>query len=132
MGIQYLPLDPTLTFGVRAGANFSFGDVPFYLRPFVSLRGVQVMRYQGEQTAEIEAELRWQFWQRWSLVTFGGAGAAWSESDGSGDRLEVASGGLGLRYELAERYGLHVGLDLAFGPDSPIVYVQFGSAWMRP
>jgi hypothetical protein len=26
-----------------------------------SLRGVQALKYQGEQAAEAEAELRWQF-----------------------------------------------------------------------
>ena len=44
----------------------------------------------------------------------------------------MTSGGVGFRYELAERYGLHMGLDLAFGPNSPVIYVQFGNAWMRP
>jgi hypothetical protein len=38
------------------------------------LRGIPAMRYQGESTAQAEAELRWQFWQRFSLVGFAGAG----------------------------------------------------------
>jgi hypothetical protein len=41
------------------------------------------------------------------------------------------AGGTGFRYELARKYGLHMGVDLAFGPDDPIIYVQFSSAWMR-
>jgi hypothetical protein len=27
---------------------------------------------------------------------------------------------------------LHMGVDVAFGPDTTAIYVQFGSAWMRP
>jgi Omp85 superfamily domain len=131
-GIHYAPLDPKLTFGVRGTAQASYGDVPFYLRPFISLRGVAAMRYQGDQTAEVEAELRWQFWRRFSLVAFGGTGTAWSEFERKETKVSVVSGGVGLRYELAEKYGLHVGLDLAFGPNSPVIYVQFGNAWMRP
>jgi glucose/arabinose dehydrogenase len=42
------------------------------------------------------------------------------------------TGGGGFRYELARKYKLHMGLDVAFGPDGPALYVQFGSAWMRP
>jgi len=33
---------------------------------------------------------------------------------------------------MARSYGLHMGLDLAVGPDDPVVYVVFGSAWLRP
>jgi len=29
------------------------------------------------------------------------------------------------------RNGLHMGLDVAFGPDEPAIYIQFGSAWLR-
>jgi hypothetical protein len=108
--MQYVPLHPKLTLGVRGDGSFSFGDVPFYLRPYIDLRGVSKMRYQGEHAAKVEAELRWQFWKRLSLVGFGGAG---------------------FRYELARKYKLHLGIDVAFGPDGAAFYVQLGSAWMR-
>src|SRR4051794_37838188 len=31
-----------------------------YLRPYISLRGAPIMRYQGDEAAQIETELRWQ------------------------------------------------------------------------
>jgi hypothetical protein len=130
--IQFVPLHPKLTFGARGGATFSFGDVPFYMRPFVVLRGVPIMRYQGGQTAEVETELRWQFWKRFSLVGFAGYGAAWNDFERFDETLTVVAGGTGFRYELARRYGLHMGADVAFSPDVTAVYVQFGSAWLRP
>jgi hypothetical protein len=130
--IHYLPLDPKLTLGVRGGAAASYGDVPFYMRPYIALRGAPIMRYQGDQVAEVEAEVRWQFWQRFSLVGFAGTGAAWNGSTRFDNPLTVVTGGFGFRYELARKYGLHMGLDLAFGPPGPALYVQFGSAWMRP
>jgi outer membrane protein assembly factor BamA len=132
VGIHYLPLRPTLTLGIRGDGMMSFGDVPFYLRPFILMRGVSAMRYQGEHVAQAEAELRWQFWKRFSLVGFVGGGAAWNNFERFDETLTVLAGGTGFRYELARKYGLHVGVDVAFGPDEPIVYVQFGSAWMRP
>lgn len=132
LGMHYIPLHPRLTLSVRGDANFSFGNEPFYLRPFVHLRGAQAMRYQGEDVLQGEAELRWQFWKRFSLVGFAGGGAAWNNFERLNKTLTVVTGGTGFRYELARKYGLHTGLDVAFGPDAPIFYVQFGSAWLRP
>jgi outer membrane protein assembly factor BamA len=132
IAMYFLPLEPKLTLGVRGDAAFSFGDVPFYLRPFVALRGVPLMRYQGEETAQVEAELRWQFWKRFSLVGFVGFGGAWNELERFENPVTVVTGGAGFRYEIARKYGLHIGLDVAFGPDTTAIYVQFGSAWARP
>jgi hypothetical protein len=130
--MYYRPLGDTLFLGLRGGVKASSDGTPFYLRPYVWLRGVQALGYQGEQAADAEAELRWQLHPRFSLVGFGGAGIA--RSDIAGRKLEesVTAGGAGFRYLVARRHGLHMGLDLAFGPDDPVIYVVFGSAWMRP
>jgi hypothetical protein len=66
------------------------------------------------------------------VVGFLGGGAAWNDFERIESPLTVVAGGAGFRYELARKYGLHLGVDVAFGPDDPVVYVQFGSAWMRP
>ena len=129
--IHYRPLARDLTLGVMGSAILSYGDVPFYLRPFVSLRGVSAMRYQGDSAGQLEAELRWQFWQRLSLVGFAGAGATRNEG-ASRAAQNVSTRGVGFRYEIARKYGLHMGVDVAQGPDGPAWYVQFGSAWLRP
>jgi len=130
--LHYRPLHPSVTLGVRGGATLSFGDTPFYLFPFITLRGAPVLRYQGEQVVETEIELRWQFWKRFSLIGFVGGGATWSEFEGADSNKTVLTGGTGFRYELARKYGLHAGLDVGFGPDVTALYVQFGSAWARP
>lgn len=130
--MQFIPLASTLYLGVRADVAASFGDAPFYLRPFISLRGAPIMRYQGEEIAQAEAELRWQLWKRFSLVGFAGGGAAWVDFERFHRTKAVPTGGVGFRYELARKYGIHAGLDVAFGPDNTAVYVQVGSAWARP
>ena len=130
--IHFQPLTRELNFGVFGSSILSFGDVPFYLRPYVALRGVPAMRYQGDAAAQVEAELRWQFWQRFSLIGFAGAGRTWN-NDSWGDRAqEVTAGGVGFRYEIARKYGLHMGIDVAWSQDGPAWYVQVGSAWARP
>jgi hypothetical protein len=89
------------------------------------------MSHQGQYVAQSEAELRWQFTHRYSLVGFMGIANAWNDGDDD-SRGTVVAGGIGFRYELARRYGLHGGLDLAFGPEDPAIYITVGSAWMRP
>ncbi|MEJ8850857.1 BamA/TamA family outer membrane protein [Variovorax rhizosphaerae] len=130
--MHYQPFSRKLTLGVLGSAVLSFGDVPFYLRPFISLRGVPAMRYQGDHTAQAEAELRWQFWERFSLVGFAGAGATRNGDSRNRATQNVTTGGFGFRYEIARKYGMHMGLDVAYGPAGPVYYVQFGSAWNRP
>jgi hypothetical protein len=132
VAMDFSALRPKLTLGVRGSATLGFGDVPFYMRPFVAMRGIPAMRYQGEHVAQLEAELSWQFWKRFSLVGFGGSGAAWNDFERVDNKLTVTAGGVGFRYELARKYGLHMGMDVAFSPGTTAVYIQFGSAWVRP
>ncbi len=104
--LAYVPLAKTLTLEVKAEAMLSFGDTPFYLRPGISLRGVEARRYLSEHAAEVEAELRWQFTARFSLVGFAGVGAAWTDLDRFQNRQPAVAGGGGLLYLLARRHGL--------------------------
>jgi hypothetical protein len=132
IAMHFLPLSERVFLGVRGQVSASFGDTPFYLRPFIYLRGAPAMRYQGEAMAQIEGELRWQFWQRFSVVGFVGTGAAWNDFEHYESSQSIVTGGTGFRYELARKHGIHAGVDLAFGPDNTAVYIQVGSAWMRP
>jgi outer membrane protein assembly factor BamA len=132
IAMHFIPLGRKVFFGIRGEAAASFGDEPFYLRPFIYLRGAPIMRYQGEEIAQIETEVRWQCWKRFSLVGFVGGGAAWNNFERFENTQTVVTGGTGFRYELARKYGIHAGLDVAFSRDSTAVYVQIGSAWARP
>jgi hypothetical protein len=132
VAMQFVPLGSRLFFGLRADAAASFGDVPFYLRPYVALRGAPTLRYQGDEVAQMEAELRWQFWKRFSVVGFVGGGAAWNNLGQFNSTQTLVTGGAGFRYEIARAYGLHAGVDVARGPDDTAVYLQIGSAWARP
>jgi hypothetical protein len=75
-----------------------------------------------------EAELSWNYTSRWSLIGFGGAGRTSGISDRD-DMTNVYSKGLGLRYFIARRFGLHAGFDIARGPEDTAFYIQFGHAW---
>lgn len=128
----WAPVRHDVTLGARGNYAWSSDETPFFLRPFVQLRGVPAVRYQGDQAASVEAEARWQFLGRWSVVAFGGAGRTWSRRDGASFTQDVGSGGLGFRYELARKFGLHAGIDVAASPGTTAVYLVVGNAWFRP
>jgi hypothetical protein len=130
--IGWHPLGATLTLGARGDYAWSSSGTPFFLKPFVVLRGVPAMRYQGEQMASAEFEGLWQFHGRWSVVAFGGAGMTRTSRKAFTATQDVGSGGFGFRYELARKFGLHAGIDIAHSPDTTAVYFQVGSAWFRP
>ena len=130
--IHYRPIGEGWYIGARGAVKASSDGTPFFLRPFVVLRGVEAMRYQGEQAAEVEVETRWQFHPRFSVLVFGGAGAARSSVRGEARRKDAWGAGAGFRYLVARTYGMHMGIDVAQGPDEPVFYVVFGSAWLRP
>jgi hypothetical protein len=131
-GVHYRPLNEKWNLGVLGTASFSFGDSPFYLIPAISMRGVPAMSYQGRQVAQIEAELSWQFKPRYATVFFAGTGRAQNLFEKFDSTRDATAGGLGVRYLIAKKYGMNMGIDAAYGPDGMAYYVQFGSAWMRP
>jgi hypothetical protein len=120
-----------LVVGLRLDARFARGDIPFYAVPFISLRGIPALRYQGENVWVAELEARRDIDARWSLVGFTGAGIAENVGDrrfgGGGDPRQTI--GVGGRYLIARRLGLRVGFDVAAGPEETAFYVTIGSAW---
>jgi len=118
-----------LVLGGRLDWRGSSGNTPFYALPFVELRGIPALRYQGEQAAVAEVEGRWNLDGRWSAVGFAGAGRAAGPEEGLGSAKTRWAGGVGIRYFLARAMGLHVGVDVARGPEEGAFYIIMGSAW---
>lgn len=127
---KWIPLANRFVLGLRADGSFSDGDVPFYMLPFVDIRGIPAMRYQGRHVITAEAELRWDVTRRWSLVGFGGAGwTARNEINDLGDDGTHAAGGFGFRYLVARLFNLRAGLDIGFSEEDTAVYITTGNAW---
>ena len=125
------PVAPKLTLAARGDYQQSSKGAPFFMRPFIALRGIPAMRYPGNKVAQGEIEARWQFHGRWSVVGFGGVGQARID-EGLTRTKTAGAGGVGFRYELARKFGMHAGIDVARGPEDTAVYLQVGSAWFRP
>jgi hypothetical protein len=128
-GFLFRDPHPRLVLAGRLRTQTVRGDEPFYARPYVRLRGIPSMRYQGETAVSTDLEARWALTPRWWLVGFAGAG--WTDA-GDVRVLEdesVFAGGGGFRYLIARALGLQMGLDTAKGPEEWAMYVVFGSSW---
>lgn len=127
----WLPVASRFTAGFRAEYQEVWGDEPFYLMPFINMRGIPVARYQGEITTLAETEWRYDFKVRWSVLAFGGAGKAMGEWSEFSDADWRASGGAGFRYLIARKLKLRMGVDIAHGPEDFAYYVVFGTSWVK-
>jgi len=128
----WIPLADKWTLGMRGDYQWSSEGTPFFLRPYIKLRGVAAMRYQGDEMASAEVEARWQFRGRWSLVSVAGYGTAHTDREFFDATRDVWSGAAGFRYELARMFGMHAGMDVGFSSGETAIYFQIGNAWFRP
>ncbi len=126
---HYTPFGEYSSLGLRLEAETVNGDTPFFAYPFVNLRGIPAMRYQGEDVIVGEAEYLWGLTPRWTLVMFAGAGRTSSINPFDEKSQTVGAGGLGFRYRLARKFGLQAGVDVARGPEDTSIYLTVGSAW---
>jgi hypothetical protein len=129
MTVGYWPVLPTVVAGLRLDGQFVAGNAPFYALPYVQLRGIPAMRYQGTDVVVLETEERWMVTPRWGLVGFAGIGKAADGLDALRDAETVWNAGSGCRYLTAREFGLQMGVDVARGPEQWAIYVVFGNAW---
>lgn len=127
----YKPLSKKLVGGFRLDGQQAFGEPPFFMLPYLSMRGLPAVRYQGKADILSEIEMRWDFVKRWSLILFGGTGKAFDEWSKFSDADWITSYGSGFRYLLARKFKLRVGIDIARGPDDWAYYIVFGSNWVK-
>jgi hypothetical protein len=126
----WIPVRPSWVLGLRGDGAFSGGDIPFYMLPRINQRGISMSRYQGQHTLSTEAELRWDFTPRWSLIGFAGMG--WVAQD-SLDDFDLSdghvAGGTGFRYLISRIFGIRTGMDFAWSEEDFAFYFTTGTAW---
>ncbi|WP_218638763.1 BamA/TamA family outer membrane protein [Shewanella sp. UCD-KL12] len=126
---SYYRIAPKWGLGIRGDIKSVSEGVPFYAKPFLDMRGIPAMRYQGESTALAEVELSYDIDERWTVLGFAGTGKA-IEDDGKFEDADwQTSKGAGFRYLIARQLGLRTGIDIAKGPEEWTMYIQFGGAW---
>lgn len=127
----YVELAPGHVSGFRVDTKNTFGDPTFIYLPYLVIRGLPAMKYQDKNTVLFEFEQRIKVYNRWSLVAFAGVGKSYPQMSEFVNAALVYTYGTGFRYYLAKKFGLHMGLDFAWGPEDFAFYVTFGSGWLR-
>ncbi len=117
--------------GFRFSGEGKWGDMAFYQKPYINMRGIPAMRYQDDYMGLVETEWRFNVYKRWSLLAFTGIGYVAPEIHEFTLDAGKAMGGTGFRYFIAKQYGMHCGMDIARGPEDWAWYITFGSAWPR-
>ncbi len=131
-GIAYFPLRQDTILGLRLNGDFIAGDAPFYDLPGINVRGLARAKYVDNSAVYGEAELRYDVSKRWSAIGFAGGGRVASSLSEFLDAPTHAAGGAGFRYLIAERYGLRLGADVAYGDGKATLYISIGTGWIRP
>lgn len=127
----YFPVNETWIPALRVESKLATGDTPFYARPFVSLRGVPMLRYQGDLTILAETEQLFNISPRWGIQGFTGIGTAFDSLESMKSDDLVWNAGGGFRYLIAKALGLKLGADIARGPEEWAFYVVIGTAWLK-
>jgi hypothetical protein len=117
-------------YGFRVDVRYAWGDMPFFMRPALDMRGLTAGKYLDKVAVLAEGEPRYWIDERWMLLAFGGAGKVAPSWDALSSSDTVWAAGFGFRYLIARKLGLLAGLDFGFGPSGQhAVYIQVGSAW---
>lgn len=125
----YLPINEKWIPAFRVEATLATGSPPFYAYPYVNLRGIPALRYQGKFALVTETEQLYNISKKWGIVGFTGFGAAIDSVDEKLRNELVWNAGAGVRYLVLKDMGLKIGADLARGPEDWAFYITVGSAW---
>jgi hypothetical protein len=115
--------------GLRLDGQYVDGSLPFYSVPYIDLRGIPAMRYQGRAVAVGEVEVRWNFHPRISGIGFTGIGKAADKASNFDMVPSRSTVGAGIRYKVARKLGMYAGIDVARGPEDTYWYIVMGTAW---
>lgn len=126
---MYFPVNENWIPAFRVEATLATGKPPFYAFPYVNLRGIPALRYQGKVVFVTETEQLYNFSSRWGVVGFTGIGATFDPVEVDKAKEIVYNFGTGIRYLALKDLGLKIGADIARGPEDFAFYMSVGSAW---
>ncbi len=126
---SFHPFGEKFVLGLRLEYQATSGDAPFFAYPYVNLRGIPALRYQGDRVAIGEIEGRYNFSPKWAMIAFAGSGKTSSDLPIFDSEQSIYSYGLGARYRIFDVQNIWVGIDIARGPEETNWYLQVGQAW---
>ena len=98
--------------------QYAGDNTPFYAKPYIGLRGVPAMRYQGNEVSTFENQWRVDLFKNISMVAFTGVGKSYNSFQEFSESQWVYNIGTGIRYTLKNVDNLRVGVDVAWSNES--------------
>lgn len=118
---HFLPLGNSMVLAVQGFGQFTHGEVPFNMLPFLggkySMRGYYFGRFRDNYLLAGQAEFRYPIWNRFRGVVFAGVGSTAPEMGQFTLKDLKPSVGLGLRFVLDPQDNIVLRLDIGFGED---------------
>jgi len=93
------------------------------------LRGYTQGRYRDSVQTTLQTELRYHSSGRFGAVAFGGFGQVAPTVGDIFKSEALFAGGLGVRYQLTNKYGMHMRFDYSWGRDGDLFYFGVGEAF---
>lgn len=130
---QYIQMFDFDVLALRLMTRLSYGDVPFYdLSSFgmqSDLRGYEAGKYRDKMMWAGQAEWRHRFTDRWGGVAFAGLGEVAPTVPEFNHAKILSSGGLGLRFKIAQKNPVDFRFDTAYGDRQISYYFSIGQAF---
>jgi len=127
---KYWKLTDHLVLAGSFQTSYASDDTPFFMLPFVSVRGIPGGQYLDSTVVQGQVELRWSVWRRFGVVGFAGGGVASDGIENLFDGSNAYGYGGGVRYQISEVDKLNIGIDLAKGSrDNLSIYFRIGEAF---
>jgi len=126
--------DETQVLAMRATFNIATGDVPFEGQTVVGgddIRGYSQGRYRDDQVYTLQAEYRWNFYNRWGLVAFAGVASAVEKFADIPDELILPGAGAGIRFKMLPTEKVNIGIDVGAGKDDYSITFRIGESFGR-
>ena len=127
--LSFHQLHEKFVLGLRFEFSAINGQAPFFAVPWVTLRGIPALRYQGEKVGVFEIEGRYSLSSRWVISGFTGSGKVKSDLPVIDTDQSIYSYGVGGRFKIFEAQNVWVGIDIARGPEEMNWYIKVGQGW---
>lgn len=124
---SYHEINNKWSFAWRVNTINTAGNVPFYARPFVQMRGIAALRNQGDNVALGEVQVGYNIDTRFQIIGFTGSGTAY---DHDVRKLKWNNTiGMGFRYTIARQLGIKAGVDISRSETDSAIQIKFGTAF---
>lgn len=126
---SYATTHERLTIAFRTELQAAEEGAPFFMLPYVDVRGVPSAYYRDQATLSVHLEGRFRFSDRWGMNTFIEAGTFGPELSAVTTHGTGPSYGLGIRWQVTAAQELNLGVDIAFHDDEEALYVMIGESF---